>query len=103
MEWMMEQISKGSYSVVEVLENCEGVLQLFGDAEALKIVIAALRASQPVDEAALHKLLKCSVIFRSLLKKEGLRVGYKAWQSRITSDLESCLHNMLSPAGISNT
>ena len=102
MDWVMEQINKGSYSVLEILENCEGVLKLFGEEGALKSVTDSMRENQPPDEEALHKLLKCSIIFRSLLKKEGLRIGYKAWQARITTDLEGCLHNELNPVEIKN-
>ena len=46
MDWVMEQINKGSYSVLEILENCEGVLKLFGEEGALKSVTDNMRENQ---------------------------------------------------------
>lgn len=62
----------------------------------------SLQNKTDINEDALNKLFKVSCIFRTILKKDGLKIGYKAWQKRIKSDMEAIIHNMLVEQEIAN-
>ena len=102
LEWCEEQLSKGSYSVLEILENCTPVLEFWAPSNELASVIESIRNKTDINETALHKLSKVSCTFRSILKKHGLKLGYKTRKSRVKTDVEKVVHDMLSEQEIQN-
>ena len=55
----------------------------------------SLQNKSEINEDALQKLMRMSCIFRTILKKEGLKLAYNSWKKRLKNDVENVMHNML--------